>query len=499
MTDLELFQVNPQEEVTHSADVGELVRQLQDLAAFVQDTEESGASIPDQIGRYRVVDDVGRGGQARVFLGYDSIAQRTVIIKWYVDIPPSNLEQFISETRAICSVEHPRIIRCWDVDFEQNCPFLVLEPVAGKPLSLVAKQLRCRPELAAEWMIEICNAVHTLHQQGWGHGDLSPQNIVINNNDEPILIDFGLARRVGSETSLVSPGTRDFRAPELEQPGSQANPIQSDIFSLGAILDWLMKSSSRDSSSQVLKRAGLERVIQRATEPQPETRFANVAEMAGALENWLRAHRFQTYVRRTAKRLTILALISLSLIAVTGWGWRRISNQQTEQLQQKAWEAFTAHSTSARHLDPKFRNDFNLGVSFSTSKYDDQGRLILETNEPFDVTLKPDQSCYVTVFLLGDSKSESPLQGSQIHPSQGISQWVPAHQEHQILLAPTFDNGRTELLYIIASTEPWDAPSQDNHPGSLTFELQGEAQPSLARGIHPRAAVAESLITFVVQ
>ena len=491
--------MNQQDDATHSVDAGELVRQLQDLAAFVQGTDEAGEPIPDQIGRYRVIDDVGRGGQARVFLGYDSIAQRSVIIKWYVDVPPSNLDQFILETRAICSVEHPRIIRCWDVDFEQGCPFLVLEPVGGKPLQLVAQQSRCRAEQAAEWMIELCRAVHALHQQGWAHGDLAPQNVVIDENDEPILIDFGLARRVGTDTNLASPGTRDFRAPELEQSESQASPIQSDIFSLGAILDWLLKPSFEDKNSRVLNTVGLVNVIQRATESLPSARYTNVAEMAEALEKWLQTHRFQTHAIRVMKRLAILAVISLSLIAVIGWGWRHSSNQQLEYQQRQAWNAFTAHSTTSLHSNPKFRRDFDLGVSCSSSRRDSQGRLILERGEPFDITLDPDQSCYITVFLLGHSDPEAPLHGTQIHPSRGISQWVPAHQKHQVLLAPTFDNRRSELLYIVASTEPWDSPSQDNHPGSLTFGLQNERPAALTRGIQPRATVAEYLLAFVVE
>jgi hypothetical protein len=67
------------------------------------------------------------------------------------------------------------------------------------------------------------------------------------------------------------------------------------------------------------------------------------------------------------------------------------------------------------------------------------------------------------------------------------------------LLAPTFDNGRTELLYILASTEPWDLPAREASSDSLSFQLEENDESSTKRGIQARAAVSEYLLTFVVE
>jgi serine/threonine protein kinase len=499
MPESKSIRVNRRVEAARLTDVGELVQQLQDLAAFVQETAAFPGPVPERIGRYRIIDGVGQGGQARVYLGYDALAQRTVMIKWYVGALSSNLDQIISETRAICSVEHDRIIRCWDVDFEQDYPYLVLEPVGGKSLNLVAQQSRCAPQQAAEWMLEICKAVEALHKQGWVHGDLSPPNIVINNDGEPILIDFGLARRICSETDLAAPGTKDFRAPELEHPASQTNPIQCDIYSLGAILHWLLNSASSEAPQSSVVAHPLNRLCQRAMAPDPESRFSNVAEIAEILQTWLRGHRRQSWTRRALRRLSLLTLVTLGILSVVGWGWRPLSSQQLKLRQTRAWQAFSVDSAVARNLTPKFQHDFDLGISCNTSKRDAEGRYLLATGEPFKLTLKPDQSCYIAVYLLSDASPETALQGIKIHPSQSTSQWIPAHQEHQVLLAPTFDNGRTELLYILASTEPWDLPAREASSDSLSFQLEENDESSTKRGIQARAAVSEYLLTFVVE
>lgn len=499
MPELNSIQGNRSVETDPLTDVGALVQQLQDLAAFVQETAAFPGPVPERIGRYRVIDSVGQGGQARVFLGYDALTQRTVLIKWYVDVPSSNLAQFVSETRAICSVEHNRIIRCWDVDYEQDGPFLVMEPVGGKSLWIVVQHVRYGPKQAAEWMLEVCKAVEALHKQGWVHGDLSPQNIVINENGEPILIDFGLARRVDSETDLAAPGTKDFRAPELEHPASKTHPIQCDIYSLGAILHWLLNSATAEAPRSSTAAPPLNRLCQRAMDPDPESRFSNAAEMAETLERWLRAHRIRSWTRRALRRLTLLTLVTLGILTVAGWGWRRMSSRQLELRQTKAWQAFSAESTWAKNVTPKFQHDFDLGITCNSSKRDNQGRYLLATGEPFNLTLKPDQSCYLAVYLLSDSKIKAALQGTQIHPSQSTSQWILAHQEHQVLLAPTFDNGRTELLYILASTEPWDLPAREASSDSLSFQLEKNDDSPLERGIQARAAVSEYLLTFVVE
>ncbi|MEC7602484.1 MAG: hypothetical protein VX668_00580, partial [Planctomycetota bacterium] len=122
MTDSTKTPMEQIEDHSHGVNISEVLRQLQGLAAFVQEVPFEDREMPEYVGRYRVIDRLGQGGQAEVLLSYDSIAQRSVVIKWYLGVNFLLRERFVAEARAMCAVEHPNVIRCLDIGVEEEHP-----------------------------------------------------------------------------------------------------------------------------------------------------------------------------------------------------------------------------------------------------------------------------------------------------------------------------------------------------------------------------------------
>ena len=485
--------------------VSDVLRQLQGLAAFVQEGPFEDRKMPEYVGRYRVIDRLGQGGQAEVLLSYDAIAQRSVVIKWYLGVSFPNRERFIAEARAICAVEHPNVIRCLDIGVEQEHPFLVLEPVGGNQLGAARLKGGDAPDQLANWMVTICDAVHSLHRCGWIHGDLSPANIVINDEGTPVLIDFGLAQRVGSTSDLAAPGTTEFRAPELQQSNRPPTQIEGDVYSLGAIMNHLIQTTGQENRDALQKarhsekHRWLSKIANKAAATLPENRYSNCKQIADTLKHALAFQKIKKRAMHGGKRVAIFALLIGLSITVFGWSRQIYKDEQIEAQQIVAWNNFLATSTGTRPPLPSFQHEFNLNVSCSATGRKPDGSYRLKDGERFELVLNPDQTCYMAVYLLEYSDRNGMPTGTRIHPTHQTPQKIVGHRTHKVTLVPTFYDGRQELLYIVARTEPWDGRMRRNGPGSIRFQLKNASSEIAARGVHAQAALSEHLMNFVVE
>jgi len=205
-------------------------------------------SFPAQIGKYRIVQALGRGGQATVYRAVHPTLGRDVVIKFChaaTANDPAARESLRSEGRVLAELDHPNLAKVYDFDFDQGRPFLVMEFVRGLNLAQYAKQHRCS---TGEWlrlMIPIAEALAYVHARGVLHLDIKPQNILIDDEGRPRLIDFGLARtesaweQSGPDADKLS-GTLAFMAPEQANcEGDKVGP-QSDVYGLGGVLYFLL-------------------------------------------------------------------------------------------------------------------------------------------------------------------------------------------------------------------------------------------------------------------
>src|SRR5262249_49840218 len=177
----------------------------------------------------------------RLSLGLDGRLDRKVAIKVlssrYWD-DRSLRERFMQEARALAAVSHPNIVAIHSLGGPDELPHFVMEYVQGVSLTGAARPLNLNQKI--ELMRKVALAVAVLHERGIVHRDLKPGNIMVGVDQEPKVLDFGLAVKLGERgTRLTRPGevmgTADYFSPEQAR-AEQTLDARSDVFSLGAIL-----------------------------------------------------------------------------------------------------------------------------------------------------------------------------------------------------------------------------------------------------------------------
>lgn len=206
---------------------------------------------PEKIGPYRILGKIGEGGMGIVYLAEQlEPVRRKVALKLIKPGMDSReiLRRFESERRALTLMEHPCIARIYDSgSTEDGHPYFVMEHVQGVPLDehCVRDHLGIRNRLLL--FKEICDAVQHAHHKGVMHRDLKPSNILVETREgkaNPKIIDFGLARALGSRMSDQTRwtqqgsfvGTPEYMSPEQANPSVDDVDTRSDIYSLGVIL-----------------------------------------------------------------------------------------------------------------------------------------------------------------------------------------------------------------------------------------------------------------------
>ncbi len=277
---------------------------------------QSALAVPERIGKYMVVNPVGRGSTGTVYLSHDPYYGRDVAIKVYNagsngDAAQSTVarKMFLSEAHMVGRLQHPNILPIYDAGEEQGRCYVVTEHIHG------ARTLAsfCHPDnlLRLDDLIAIlfkcAKALHYAHTRGVVHRDIKPSNIMLTQDSDVRIIDFGIALVAGSDSDRIEgiAGSPSYMSPEQVQSFELTG--RSDIYSLGATLYELLtgirpfKGGSlgklmhqivygtptpiRSLRSDVPEE--LEAVVVRAMQKQPDARYASGLEMAAALT---RAH-----------------------------------------------------------------------------------------------------------------------------------------------------------------------------------------------------------------
>ena len=192
-----------------------------------------------QLGRYEVLEPIGRGATSTVFKARDTLIGRIVAIKTLqsgVD-DPAWRERFMAEARIVGQLSHPRIVKLHDVGIDEisGAPYLVMEFVVGQTLEQHLAGGTSDFQQACSWGAALGRALAYAHEQGIVHGDIKPANILINQDGRVMLTDFGIARfaaHISQNGGLR--GTPAYLSPE--QIEGEETDGRSDLFSLGIIL-----------------------------------------------------------------------------------------------------------------------------------------------------------------------------------------------------------------------------------------------------------------------
>jgi eukaryotic-like serine/threonine-protein kinase len=261
--------------------------------------------------RYRLEARIGSGGMAEVYRGLDPVLNRTVAIKTLLPQFARDagfVQRFRREAQAAARLNHPNIVGVYDSGADDSTPWIVMEFVEGRTLAeFLAGGRKPAPTQAAEIAAAIAEALSAAHAQGVIHRDVKPGNVMVTRDGVVKVMDFGIARMIGTDatapqTSAVM-GTASYLSPEQAQGG----PVdaRSDIYSLGVVLyellagrppftgespvaiAWKQVNENPPPPSSVNKQVppALDAVVMKALSKNPANRYQTAQEMAQDLEH----------------------------------------------------------------------------------------------------------------------------------------------------------------------------------------------------------------------
>jgi serine/threonine protein kinase len=277
------------------------------------------------LGRYRLLSLLGTGEMSAVYLAEHVMMERRCAIK----VLPANkvqdtsyLGRFHREARAVASLNHPNIVKAFDVDKQieggAEIHFLVMEYVAGKNLGKVTQeQFPIAYEALADYIRQGADGLHHAHEAGLVHRDIKPENLLIDSNGVVKLLDLGLARffNASDEESLTIKhdekvlGTADFLAPE-QAIDSHKVDLRADVYSLGCTMYFALTGHPPFTDGSLVQRLlahqtrrppsikydrpdipeDLLAIVEKMMAKKPGDRYQTAADVAEALGRWLVKH-----------------------------------------------------------------------------------------------------------------------------------------------------------------------------------------------------------------
>lgn len=263
-------------------------------------------------GRYEVQEIIGVGGMAVVYKAYDSIDDRVVAVKILKDEYLANEEfrrRFKNESKAIAVLSHPNIVKVYDVSYGETLQYIVMEYIDGITLKEYIENKTFSWKEAVHFVTQILRALQHAHDKGIVHRDIKPQNIMLIQNGNIKVTDFGIARFSRSETRTMNEnaiGSVHYISPE--QARGDITDDKADIYSVGVVLYEMLTGQvpfQSDSSVSVAimqlqaeaKRPreinktipeGLEQITMRAMQKNKNDRYQSAAEMLLDLEEFKR-------------------------------------------------------------------------------------------------------------------------------------------------------------------------------------------------------------------
>ncbi|MEK7736338.1 MAG: HDOD domain-containing protein, partial [Pseudomonadota bacterium] len=264
--------------------------------------------MPQHIGRFEILRELGRGAQSVVYLCNDPHLQREVAIKTlhFAEADRRDSQSLLAEARTVSKLRHPNIVPIFEAGEQEGDPYLVFEYVEGGNLAQLLKEKPLSPVHAAEIAVAVLDALGQAHAQGIIHRDLKPSNILIDAKGTPRVMDFGIAVRVTEvqatqEDGLM--GSPPYMAPEYVK--TRTINVRTDLYAVGLILLEMLtgrRAMQAENIQQMLARIvgepvqlpaestideRLGGIILKAVAADAELRYASAQQMQQALAAYL--------------------------------------------------------------------------------------------------------------------------------------------------------------------------------------------------------------------
>jgi len=335
------------------------------------------------LSRFRIDVLLGQGGMGKVYRAFDSVLGRDVALKFLGPHVQDHAEQILAEARSQARVDHPSVVKVFEVGSANSQPYIALQLVHGQSLSEMARQLNLEEKV--EVIRQACEGLHAAHRMGLLHRDVKPGNVLVERHPDDGLrayvTDFGLALDTTTSRPDGVPrviGTPAYMSPE--QVAGRPADRRSDVYSAGAMLYTALcgmppfrGETIRATLSKVEEGklepprnhcpslpADLEAVVLKAMSRDPGDRYPSAWALADDLRRWLdgkavvalhrdRLYRMQRWVKKN-RALTAVGVVSILLVMGFGaWGirsamWARAQARLSQRFGQQAelMEARTA-------------------------------------------------------------------------------------------------------------------------------------------------------------
>jgi hypothetical protein len=304
-----------------------------------------------KVGRYTITRLLGQGAMGVVYAARDPTLGRDVALKILsadLDAP----DQLVREARLLATLEHELIVPVYEVGEHEGIAYFTMKFVDGGPLQTPAPSAR----KAAGIALTISRAVAFCHQRGILHGDLKPQNVLVDKTGRHFVTDFGLAASEGIAAGpLELGGTPTYMAPEVWQGDASARATMADVWSIGAILYELisgrppflaaswdeLRRSVAEAAPPPLRGSTLDlvAVCHRCLEKDPARRYPTAFELAEDLARFLRGAPVAArplgpgarLLRTAARHPVIAALVTLLVVAALYAGIATLSLGRTQR------------------------------------------------------------------------------------------------------------------------------------------------------------------------
>lgn len=379
----------------------------------------AAVDIPDAIGEYKVLEQIGSGGMGVIYKAQQPSLSRAVAIKMLHNVRHDR-RRFQMEAEAAARLDHPNIVSIFEVGEHEGNPYFTMPFIEGDDLGTIVRREKLAPQRAAEMAAKIADAVHYANQRGILHRDLKPGNILVDADDQPHVTDFGLAKRMEGTDQLTRTnaiiGTPSYMAPEQAMGNNNDVSVATDVYGVGAILYAMLTGKapfSGSNSVEILRQVvdanprgldstmvtkDLKVICEKCLDKSPANRYTSAGELADDLHRHLSGEpilarplgKLNTAMRWVGRNpavaslsvaaglLLLFGLVSLSLL------WRSESDARlAAEAGTRRERRLTAEVQNAFDRESKARRSAELTLSDAYANYGYAAQQQNRPNEAF--------------------------------------------------------------------------------------------------------------------